>query len=88
MSGGGIQLLRVAAVAAPVEKHALTLEETVEALGSHSLVQELRDIEALKPAGRRRKALLFSAAAVARVWEEFAAGKYDGQLKTWRSSNG
>lgn len=72
--------------AAPIEKHGLTLEEVEQALGSGSLVKELRAIGALEPCARKSKALLFDAAEVSRVWAEFRAGKYDAQLETWRSA--
>lgn len=85
---GGMVLVQVpaAALAAPVRKHGVGLEEVVASYGSRSLVAELRGIGALRPAARKKQTLLFDAAEVARVWAEFTAGKYDGQLPTWRSA--
>ena len=88
--GGGMVLLQVPATAlgAGVPKHGCTLEEVIASYGSKTLVQELRGIGALRPAARRKQALLFDAAEVARVWAEFCGGRYDGQLEEWQSAMG
>lgn len=89
MSGVMVVQMPEEALRQQVPKHALTLEEVVWALGgAKRLVMELREIGALVPAGRCGRLMLFDANAVARVWAEFRAGKYDGQLETWRSDNG
>jgi len=69
-----------------VPKLGLTLQEVEFALGSVSLVRELREAGVLVSSGRRRKAELFDAGVVARVWAEFREGKYDGKLENWRSA--
>lgn len=71
-----------------VEKHALTMEDLYEVLGSKALVEELRGIGALVECAGGRRKLLFDAAEVAKVWEEFKGGKYDGLLASWSSAAG
>jgi hypothetical protein len=80
---GGIQLTKKQ-LERQVPKVALSLDEIYWSFGdSKGLVEALRAIGALK--GKRfGTRLMFGADEAKKVWAEYQAGKYDGQLERER----
>ena len=67
-----------------VPKLLLNFEEVCFCYGSAQLATDLRNIEALQPANKLGRTLLFERGHVEEVCRRFVAGDYDALLETRR----
>lgn len=65
-----------------IPKYGLTLEEVGFCYGNGDLVKSLRAIQALQPAKRLGRTMIFDAGHVAEVWARYIKGEFDALLAT------